>query len=52
MLFLPNIYEYLNIVSINRIKINRNKFTIPFNPVFFFILLIVKSFETLPKHSV
>ena len=51
MVFLPNIYEYLNIVSINRIEINRNKFTIPFNPGFF-ILLIVKSFETLPKHSV
>ena len=32
------------------IKINRKNFTTPFNPVFF-ILLIVKSFEKLPKRS-
>ena len=38
-------------VSINRIKINRKKNTLPFNPSFF-ITLIVKSFEILPKHSV
>ena len=32
------------------LKSTEKKFTIPFNPVFF-ILLIVKSFETLPKNS-
>ena len=36
-----------NIVSINSIKITEKNFTTPFNPVFF-ILFIVKSFETLP----
>ena len=39
------------IVSINTVKINRKKFTLPFNPVCF-ILFTVKSFEILPKHSV
>ena len=43
--------DVYNTVSINRIKINRKKiFTTHFNPVFP-ILLIVKSFEALPKHS-
>ena len=42
-----DIYNY---VSINKIKVNREKIENSFNPVFF-ILLIVKSFETLPKHS-
>ena len=39
-----------NIISINNIKINRKKITIPFNPVLL-ILLIVKPFEMLFKHS-
>ena len=42
--------DIYNIVIINRIKINRKKFTIPFNPVFL-ILLVVKSFEILTKHN-
>ena len=49
MLFSLNIYKYQNIASINRIKINRKKIAAHFNRVF--ILLIVKSFETLTKHS-
>ena len=42
--------DIYNIVSINSIKINRKNFTAPFNPVFF-MLLVVKYFEALPKHS-
>ena len=41
----------LNIVSINRVKINRKKCTLSFNPLAF-ILLIAKSFEILPNESV
>ena len=41
-----------NIASINNIIINWKTFTLPFNPFFFFMLLIVKSFEILPKHSI
>ena len=33
------------------LKSSEKKFTTPFNPVFFFILLTVKSFEILPEHS-
>ena len=33
------------------LKSTEKNFTLPFNPVFF-ILLIAKSFEILPKHSV
>ena len=33
------------------LKTTEKKFTLPFNPVFFFILLIVNSFEILPKNS-
>ena len=44
--------DIYNIISINRIKNNNKKnFTIPFNTVFFFILLVVKYFDVLPKHS-
>ena len=43
--------DILHIASINRIKVNNKNFTIPFNPIFF-ILLLVKSFEILPKQSV
>ena len=32
-------------------KSTEKKLTTPVNPVFFFRLIIVKSFETLPKHS-
>ena len=39
-----------SLVSVG-LKSTEKSFTIPFNPVFF-ILLIVKSFEILPKHSV
>ena len=35
---------------INKIKINKKNLTIPLNPAFF-ILLIAKSFEILPKHT-
>ena len=42
------IYEIL-LVSIG-LKPTERKFAAPFNPVFF-ILLIVKSLDTLPKHS-
>ena len=42
--------DICNVVSINRIKINRKKIITPFN-LFFFILLIKKWFETLSKHS-
>ena len=41
----------MDIVSISRIKTNRKKFKIPFNPVFFFVLINVKYFELLSKHS-
>ena len=44
MFFSLNIYGYL--------KSTEKNFTTPFNPVFFSILLIVKFFEILPKHSV
>ena len=50
MLFSLTIYEYLKIISINNIIINRKICTYLFNP-FFFVLLIVKSFEMLPKHN-
>ena len=40
----------VSLVSIG-LKSTEKKFTLLFNPVFFFILLIVKSFEILPKHS-
>ena len=33
------------------LKSTEKKFTTPFNPVFFLILLIVKFFEILPKHG-
>ena len=39
----------MSLVSIG-LKSTENKFTTPFNPIFF-KLLIVKSFEILPKHS-
>ena len=39
-----------NIIGSNRIKMTEKHFTIPFNRVFF-MLLIAKSFEILPKHS-
>ena len=38
------------LVSIG-LKLTEKNFTIPFNPVFFLILLIAKSFQILPKHS-
>ena len=43
-----------NIYDISRIKINRKKIATTPNPVFFlfFLLLIVKVFEILSKHSV
>ena len=40
----------ISLVSIG-LKSTEKKFTTPFKPVFFFRLSIVKSFETLPKHS-
>ena len=39
-----------SLVSIG-LKSTEKNFTLPFNPVFFFVLLIVKYFEILPKHS-
>ena len=39
------------IVSIDRVEINNKQITTPFNPLFSFILSIVKPFEILPKHS-
>ena len=36
--------------SINSIIINKKTFTVPLKPDFF-VLLTVKSFEILPKHS-
>ena len=42
--------DIYNVASIHRIKINKKNCTISFNPAFF-ILLIVKSFEILPKLS-
>ena len=39
-----------NIVSINRVKIDRKNFTTPLNPVIF-ILSIVKSFDMLLKYG-
>ena len=46
------IYIYIYIISLLSIglKSTEKNFATPFNPVFF-ILLIVKSFDTLPKHS-
>ena len=46
-------YLWISTISLISIGLKSTKkgFTIPFNPVFF-ILLIVKSFEILPKHSV
>ena len=46
-------YQWISkilLVSIG-LKSTEKKFTLPFNPAFF-ILILVKSFETLPKHSV
>ena len=33
------------------LKSIENNFTLPFNPVFFFVLLIVKNFKVVTKHS-
>ena len=44
----------MSLVSIG-LKSREKSFTIPFNPflfIYLFILLIVKSFEILPKHNV
>ena len=41
----------MDLISIGLKSTDKN-FTLPFNLVFFFTLLIVKSFKILPKHSV
>ena len=52
MFFSLNIYGYLKYRLLSRgLNSTEKKFTTPFNPGFFFILLIVKFSETLPKHS-
>ena len=53
MFFPSNKYLWISKISLVSIglKSKEKKFTAPFNPVFFFILVIVKSFEILPKHS-
>ena len=45
-------YLWISIISLVSIGLKSTEkiFTTPFNPAFF-ILLIVKSFEILPKHS-
>ena len=40
----------ISLVSIG-LKLTEKNFTDPFNPAFFYKLLIVKSFEMLPKRS-
>ena len=54
MFFPSNKYLWISKISLvsTGLKSKEKKFTAPFNPVFFFfILVIVKSFEILPKHS-
>ena len=53
MFFPSNKYLWISKISLVSIglKSKEKNFTAPINPVFFFILVIVKSFEILPKHS-